>query len=86
MVAVNENLLNPVVKIEPILVGLEGLAAMLDLSVSTVKLMEKNGQLGPMCVQVQTIKRKLWSVAEVRRWGEAGFPIRERWQKILKNC
>ena len=81
-----ENLHNPVVKIEPILVGLEGLAAMLGLSVSTVKLMQKNGQLGPMCVQVQCIKRKLWEVDEVRRWAKAGFPIREKWmEKIYQN-
>lgn len=78
----SENVQDMLVQIEPILVGLENLAAMLDLSPSTLKMMERNGRLGPMPVQVQTIKRKLWYVDEVRRWAQAGFPTRERWQKM----
>ena len=73
---------NLLVQIEPVLVGLEDLAAMLGLSASTVKKMDRNGRLGPVPVQVQTIKRKLWDVDEIRRWKQAGFPIREKWQKM----
>ena len=78
----SENSQNVSVKIEPVLVGLEDLAAMLGLSASTIKQMDRSGRLGPISIQVQTIKRRLWRVDEVRAWAQAGFPIREKWQKL----
>lgn len=78
----NDNTQNLLVQLQPILVGMEDLAAMLGLSVSTLKQMDRNGRLGPMSIQVQTIKRRLWYVDEVRAWAQAGFPIREKWQKL----
>ena len=78
----NDNTQNFLVQLQPILVGLEDLAAMLGLSASTIKQMDRNGRLGPASVQVQTIKRRLWYVDEVRAWAQAGFPIREKWQKL----
>jgi len=81
----SDNARNLLVQIEPILVGLENLAAMLDLSPSTLKMMERNGKLGPLPVKVQAINRRLYEVDEVRAWAEAGFPIREKWQKMKKS-
>jgi len=75
------------VRIEPIFVGLEDAAKMLGISLSTFKQLDKRGGVGPMPVQIQTIKRTLYRTDELRRWALAGCPIREKWMKIIsENC
>ena len=72
-------------KVEPILVGIEGAAGMLGISVTAFKALDRTGQIGPMPVRIGTLQRRLWSVSELRQWAEAGFPIREIWQATKKN-
>ena len=71
---------NILVRIEPVLVGVEDAASILSISVTAFKDLGRTGQLGPMPIQVGTLKRRLWSVCELRRWAEAGCPTREIWQ------
>ncbi len=70
------------VQIEPIFVGLEDAARMLAISPSTFKALDRKGGIGPMPARIQTVKRTLYRVDELRRWAMAGCPIRERWQKL----
>ena len=74
-----------VVRIEPIFVGIEDAAAMLGVSVTTLKILERTGKLGPMPVHINTIRRRLYAVKELRQWAEAGCPIREKWVKIKEE-
>ena len=78
----NNKAQNTLVKIEPIFVGIEDAAAMLGISATTFKTLERCGQLGPMPVNINTIRRRLYKVSELRQWAEAGCPIREMWQKM----
>ena len=75
-----DNTQNLLIKIEPIFVGKSDAAQMLGISLSTFKQLDKRGGVGPMPVQIQTVKRTLYRVDELRRWALAGCPIRERWQ------
>ncbi len=74
----SENTQN-VLRIEPILVGIEDAAFMLGISVTAFKALDRTGQIGPLPVQIGTFRRRLYSVCELRRWAEIGFPIREKW-------
>ena len=78
----NGNAQNAMVRIEPIFVGIEDAAAMLGISVTTFKDMDRVGKLGPMSIHINTIRRRLYDVCELRQWAEAGCPIREKWQKM----
>jgi hypothetical protein len=80
--SMDENSQNTVVKIEPIFVGIEDAAAMLGISVTTLKDMDRVGKLGPLPVHINTIRRRLYNVCELRQWAEAGCPIREKWQNM----
>lgn len=73
----SQNLLD---QVEPLLVGIEGLASMMSISVSAVKGLERAGQIGPMPIELGTLKRKLYSVCELREWTKAKCPTREIWQ------
>ena len=75
---------NMVVKIEPVLVGVEGAAEMLGISPTAFKSLERTGGIGVMPVELGTCRRRLYSVYELRRWAEAGCPTREKWQ-AMKN-
>lgn len=70
------------VRIEPVLVGIEDAASMLGISLSTFKALDRKGGIGPLPVQISTVKRKLYQVDELRRWALAGCPIREKWQTL----
>ena len=76
------NVQNVMVRIEPIFVGIEDAASMLGISVTTFKTMDRTGRLGPLPVHINTIRRRLYNVCELRQWAEAGCPIREVWQKM----
>jgi hypothetical protein len=76
-----ENVLS---KIEPVLVGIEGAASMLGISPTAFKALERAGQIGPLPIELGTCRRRLYCVAELRRWAEAGCPTREKWQ-AMKN-
>jgi len=81
----NGNAQNAMVRIEPIFVGIEDAAAMLGISVTTLKDMDRVGKLGPLPVHINTIRRRLYVVKELRQWAEAGCPIREKWQRIREE-
>ena len=78
----NQELDKQVVRVEPILVGLEDAAKMLGISPSTFKALDRKGGIGPMPVQIQTVKRTLYEVDELRAWARAGCPIRAKWKQI----
>jgi hypothetical protein len=80
----NENGQNVVVRIEPVFVGVEDAANMLGLSLTTFKVLDRTARLGPLPVQINTVRRRLYSVGELRQWAESGCPIREKWQR-MKN-
>jgi hypothetical protein len=71
--------------VEPILVGSEDAASMLNISLTAFKALDRAGQIGPMPVRIGMLKRKLWSVSELRQWAEAKCPRREIWQGIENN-
>jgi len=75
-----ENAQHLVARIEPVLVGIEGVASMLGISATAFKALDRTGQIGPMPMKIGTLKRRLWSVCELRQWAESGCPIREQWQ------
>ena len=70
---------NILVHIEPVLVGIEDAASMLGISVTAFKALDRSGQIGPMPMRIGTLKRRLWSVCELRQWAQAGCLIREKW-------
>jgi len=69
-----------VVQVEPILVGIEGAASMLGISVTAFKALDRTGQIGPLPTELGVCRRRLYCVSELRRWAEAGCPPREKWQ------
>jgi hypothetical protein len=73
---------NSRVCVEPILVGIEDAATMLGISVSTFKMLDRKGGIGPLPVKISTVKRTLYPVDELRRWVLAGCPTREKWQRL----
>lgn len=81
----SETAQNILVKIEPVLVGIEDAASMLGISVTAFKALDRMGGIGPLPVQIGTCRRRLYSVCELRRWAEAGCPIREQWTEIKKE-
>jgi hypothetical protein len=70
------------VRIEPVLVGVEGGASMLGISPTAFKSLDRTGQIGPMPIELGICRRRLYCVSELRRWAEAGCPTREKWQAI----
>ena len=81
----SENAPNMLVRIEPILVGIEDAAAMLGISATTFKELDRTGRLGVLPVHINTVRRRLYDVSELRQWAESGCPIREKWQAIKKG-
>jgi hypothetical protein len=73
---------NVLIRIEPALVGVEDAASMLGISVAGFKGLERCGSIGPLPITLGTCRRRLYSVAELRAWVEAGCPNREKWQVI----
>ena len=61
------------------LVGVEGAASILGISVTAFKALDRCGQIGPLPVELGTCRRRLYSVCELRRWAEAGCQGREKW-------
>lgn len=79
----NGNAQNTLLKVEPALVGIEGAAGMLGISITAFKALDRTGQLGPMPVALGNCRRRLYSVDELRQWVTEGRCCnRERWQKI----
>ncbi len=76
------NVENAAVKIEPVLVGVEGAAEMLGISPTAFKALDRTGQIGPLPIELGTCRRRLYCVSELRRWAEAGCPTREKWQAV----
>ena len=69
--------------LEPLMVPDGGAAALLAVSRSFFQQMETAGRIGPVPTRFGRTKR--WSVAEMRRWCEAGCPPRERWIQKRDN-
>ncbi|MFC1635223.1 hypothetical protein ACFL5Z_10305 [Planctomycetota bacterium] len=77
----SQNSQNVLVRIEPVLTGIEGAAAMLGISVTAFKALERTGGIGPLPVQLGNCRRRLYSVEELRRWTTEGRCCnREKWQ------
>lgn len=76
----SQNVQHALVRIEPVLVGIEDAASMLGISTTAFKALDRTGLIGPMPIRIGTLQRRLYSVCELRRWTEAGCPTRERWQ------
>jgi predicted DNA-binding transcriptional regulator AlpA len=66
--------------VTPLLIGADGVAAMLGVSRRTVYSMQSTGELGPMALTVGG--RKLWRTEELSRWVAAGCPRRELWKDV----
>lgn len=62
---------------EMLLIGRKALAKMFDISEATFARWDSSGMLGPR--GHKRGGRKLWIMAEVRRWVEAGMPPRLEW-------
>ena len=82
MIANGENIM---VRIEPVLVGIEDAASMLGISPTAFKGLDRAGQIGPLPIKIGTLQRRLWCVNELRRWAEAGCPKREVWVVMKKQ-
>jgi hypothetical protein len=79
----SDNNRNMLVKIQPLLMGIEGIAAMLGISVTAFKDLDRTGQIGPLPVQLGNCRRRLYSVEEFRRWViEGRCCSREKWQEM----
>jgi hypothetical protein len=63
--------------LEPLAVGREQVAALLSIGVATLDRWDAAGLLGP--VGAKKAGRKLWSLAELRDWVQAGMPGRQEW-------
>ncbi len=63
--------------IEPLAVGRDQVAVLLSISTPTLDRWDSSGLLGP--VGVRKAGRKLWSLAELREWVQAGMPGRKEW-------
>jgi hypothetical protein len=65
-------------ELEPLAIGTKDLARLLGISVATLERWNDSGELGP--AGIKKGGRRLWPVAEVRAWVDAGMPRRETWQ------
>jgi hypothetical protein len=63
--------------LEPLAVGREQVAALLSIGLATLDRWDAAGLLGP--VGARKAGRKLWSLAELRDWVQAGMPGRREW-------
>lgn len=63
----------------PILVGTDKAAELLDISPRFFASMESAGEIGPMPIRLGS--RKLYDVAELKRWAAARCPTRAIWQE-----
>ena len=72
----------PVPEVRPLAVSARQLAAMLDLSVRTIRTMDAAGKL-PRGIRFGRSIR--WSCDELRDWLAAGCPDRASWIAICKN-
>lgn len=70
-----------VVPLAPPLVGATGVAALLGIGRETVRKMKLAGELGP-CARL--VRRRFWSVEELRERVRAGMPHREKCAEIRK--
>ena len=64
---------------QPLLVGVTEAARLLGISRSTFYGLDAAGQIP---VGVRLGRRRLWSVAELGDWVDAGCPARERWKEF----
>lgn len=69
--------------LEPLAIGTKELARMLSVSVATLERWDSGGRLGPPGVKIGG--RRLWPLAEVRAWVEAGLPDRETWLALRRS-
>jgi len=63
--------------LEPLNVGTKELARLLAISVATLERWNDSGELGP--AGIKKGGRRLWPLAEVKEWVNAGMPRREFW-------
>jgi hypothetical protein len=63
--------------LEPLAVGREQVATLLSIGVATLDRWDAAGLLGP--VGAKKAGRKLWALAELREWVQAGMPGRKEW-------
>ncbi len=66
------------VQVEPLLVDSEVAGRLLGISGRAFRQLCDSGRIGPMPVDLG-LRRRLWSVAELRDWIKAGAPPRGRW-------
>lgn len=76
---------NVLIRVEPVLVGIEEAASMLGISVTAFKMLDRTGVIGVLPVSLGDCRRRLYCVSELRRWVEAGCPIREQWQAMKRE-
>lgn len=70
-----------IAQVEPALVGIDQAAAMLGISVTAFKALERTGAIGPMPVRLGNCNRRLYSTEEMRRWVTEGRCCsRQQWQ------
>ena len=62
---------------DPLAVRREGAAELLSISLRQFVTLNTSGRLGPRSVSL--MGAKVWSVAELKRWVDAGMPPRNDW-------
>jgi excisionase family DNA binding protein len=69
--------------LEPLAVCTKELARLLAISVATLERWNNSGKLGPPGIKIGG--RRLWPLAEVREWVNAGMPDRETWLALKRS-
>lgn len=68
----------PAPTIEPAMVNATSAAEIVGLSRRYLLTADASGRIGPRSIKIG--RRRLWSVAELRRWAAAGCPHRVNWE------
>ncbi len=71
-------------KLEPLLIGVDDLAAMLNISRAKLYAALSSGAVGVMPVR-SLGRRTLFIKSEVESWVKAGLPNRDRWIELKKH-
>ena len=70
------------ISIKPELVGVKGVASLLNISETSVRRLDLSGRI-PQAIRIG--KSKKWRLLELKEWINESCPSRLKWDK-MKNC
>ena len=70
------------IEIKSELIGIKGLAVLLNVSETSIRRLDRTGKI-PLVLKIGRSKK--WSISEVREWLEEGCPTRQIWLNVKSS-